>query len=96
MTNKTNNSLTSVADSLDVGQTTRLDVQQSAYTRRVNPNFATIYSPDGDSKVWWRRLKKALGTKSSDFVNASLFQLQAAAQLPCSGISEPPRTPLSR
>jgi hypothetical protein len=30
----------------------------------------------------------ALGTASSDFVNASLLQLQAAAQLHCGGISE--------
>ena len=32
--------------------------------------------------------KKALGTSSSDFVDASLFQLQGAARLPGSGISE--------
>ena len=56
--------------------------------RRVNANLATAYPPDGESKVWWRRLKKALGTTSSAFVNASLLQLQAAAQLPCGGISE--------
>src|SRR6516162_4107082 len=56
--------------------------------RRVNANLATAYPPDGEGKVWWRRLKKALGTTSSDFVNASLLQLQAAARLPCSGISE--------
>src|SRR6476660_6508732 len=30
----------------------------------------------------------ARSTSSSDFVDASLFQLQMAAQLPCSGISE--------
>ena len=29
-------------------------------------------------KHWWRRLNKALGTTSSDFVNASLFQIQAS------------------
>jgi hypothetical protein len=46
------------------------------------------YPPDGESKFWWKRLKKALGTMSSDFVNVSLLQLQAAAQLPCGGISE--------
>jgi hypothetical protein len=46
------------------------------------------YPPDGESKVWWKRLKKALGTKSSDFVNASLSELQAAAHLPFGGISE--------
>src|SRR5262249_28501745 len=38
--------------------------------------------------VWWDRLKKALGTASSDFVTAALHQLQAAAQFPGSGISE--------
>ena len=56
--------------------------------RRVNANFAKPYPPDGESKVWWKRLKKALGTKSSDFVNASLLELQAAAHLPFGGISE--------
>jgi hypothetical protein len=40
------------------------------------------------SKVWWTRLKQALGTRSSDFVNASLIQLQAAARLPCGRITE--------
>jgi hypothetical protein len=34
------------------------------------------------------RLKQALGTSSSDFVKASLLQLQAAARLPCGGLSE--------
>jgi hypothetical protein len=38
--------------------------------------------------MWWDRLKKALGTCSSDFVTASLHQLQAATQFPGSGISE--------
>jgi hypothetical protein len=38
--------------------------------------------------VWWDRLKKALGTASSDFVSASLVQLKAAAQFPGSGVSE--------
>ena len=56
--------------------------------RRVNANLAEPYPPDGESKVWWKRLKKALGTKSSDFVNASLLELQAAAHLPFGGISE--------
>ena len=38
--------------------------------------------------MWWAQLKKALGTSSSAFVNASLFQLQGAARLPGGGISE--------
>jgi hypothetical protein len=56
--------------------------------RRVNANLAKAYPPDGENQVWWARLKQALGTRSSDFVDASLYQLQAAAQLPCGGISE--------
>jgi hypothetical protein len=56
--------------------------------RRVNASLAQTYPPDGESKVWWKRLKKALGTRSSDFVNASLLELQAAANLPFGGISE--------
>jgi hypothetical protein len=47
-----------------------------------------VHPPDGDGKVWWSRLKKALGTSSSDFVQASLFQLQGAARLPGGGMSE--------
>jgi hypothetical protein len=53
--------------------------------RRVNATLATAYPPDGESKVWWKRLKKALGTMSSDFVNSSLLQLQAAAPGECGG-----------
>ena len=57
-------------------------------TRRITANVAKLHPPDGEGKIWWGRLKKALGTGSSDFVNASLLQLQAAAQFPGSGISE--------
>jgi hypothetical protein len=55
---------------------------------RINANLAKAHPPDGDGKVWWGRLRKALGTSSSAFVNASLFQLQGAARLPGGGISE--------
>jgi hypothetical protein len=81
MTKKTNNTLTPVAN-----QPGRPPVRVKL--RRVNANLAKSYPPDGESKAWWERLKSALGTQSSDFVNASLFQLQAAARLPGSGISE--------
>jgi hypothetical protein len=57
-------------------------------TRRITASSARLYPPDGAGKIWWGRLKMALGTASSDFVNASLLQLQAAAQLHCGGISE--------
>ena len=98
MTNKTNNSLTPVAHQpgrLPAGRRTHCAGGNQpgrppvrVKLRRVNANLATAYPPDGESKVWWRRLKKALGTISSAFVNASLLQLQAAAQLPSGGISE--------
>jgi hypothetical protein len=44
--------------------------------------------PDGESKDWWSRLNKALGTVSPDFVRASLLQLQGAARSPYGTISE--------
>ena len=99
MTNETNNPLTPVAHQPgrlpDRTKNSPMPVANQpgrppvrVKLRRVNANLATAYPPDGESKVWWRRLKKALGTTSSAFVNASLLQLQAAAQLPCGGISE--------
>jgi hypothetical protein len=55
---------------------------------RINCDVAKSLPPDGDHQVWLDRLKVALGTASMDFVNATLFQLQAAARLPNSGMSE--------
>jgi hypothetical protein len=89
MKDKTNNSLRPVATQpghLPVNQPGPSPVRVKL--RRVNASLAQTYPPDGESKVWWKRLKKALGTKSSDFVNASLLELQAAANLPFGGISE--------
>jgi hypothetical protein len=56
--------------------------------RIINCNHAEPLPPDGVTEGWWQRLKEALGTSSNDFVRASLFQLQAAARLPCTGITE--------
>jgi len=56
--------------------------------RRVTCDYSQPYPPDGLQKVWWDRLKKALGTSSSDFVNATLAQIQNASRLPAGGISE--------
>jgi hypothetical protein len=81
MTNTTNNALTPVAN-----HPGRPPVRVKL--RRVNANLAKNYPPDGENKVWWQRLKKAFGTTSSDFVNASLCQVQAAARLPLGGFSE--------
>ena len=41
-----------------------------------------------DAKEWVGRLQAALGTASVEFVEATLYQLQAAARLPNSGVSE--------
>src|SRR4051812_27487353 len=56
--------------------------------KRVNCDQAIPYPPDGQTREWWRRLKNALGTASSDVVVASLNHLIAAARLPGSRISE--------
>ena len=55
---------------------------------RSDAYLAQTHPPDGESKNWWQRLNKALGTTSSDFVNASLLQLQAAARSPFGTLSE--------
>ena len=56
--------------------------------KRIDCNRAKPYPPDGMNQEWWQRLKDALGTCSSAFVEVSLFQLVAAARLPGTGISE--------
>jgi hypothetical protein len=56
-------------------------LRPDAYAAQTRP-------PVGESKDWWQRLNKALGTTSSDFVNASLLQLQAAARSPFGTVSE--------
>ena len=55
---------------------------------RINCDVAKSLPPDGQHQEWLDRLKGALGTASIDFVDTTLFQLQAAARLPNSGISE--------
>jgi hypothetical protein len=81
MMNKPNNSPTPVA-----GQRRTPPVRVKLW--RVDGKVAKVHPPDGEGENWWRRLNKALGTTSSDFVNASLFQIQAAARSPWGGISE--------
>jgi hypothetical protein len=55
---------------------------------RINCDVAKSLPPDGDQQVWLDRLMTACGSPSPDFVQATLFQLQAAARLPNSGLSE--------
>lgn len=54
----------------------------------VNCDVSRSLPPEGDHEAWINRLKAALGTASMEFVDATLFQLQAAARLPNSGVSE--------
>jgi hypothetical protein len=57
--------------------------------QRVNSDYSKPVPPDGyDNKLWWDRLKAALGTTSSDFVDATLVQIQNASRMPSGGISE--------
>ncbi len=56
--------------------------------QRIDCNLSKPYPPDGDQRRWWDRLKAALGTTSSDFVNATLVQIQNASRMPSGGISE--------
>jgi hypothetical protein len=55
---------------------------------RADGKIAQVHPPDGEGANWWKKLNKALGTTSSDFVNASLFQIQSASRSPWGGISE--------
>ena len=82
MTQKLNNSRTPVA-----GQRGRLPPVRVALWR-ADAYVAQTHPPDGEHENWWRRLNEALGTVSSDFVNASLLQIQAAARSPFGRISE--------
>ena len=81
MNNKPNNSATPVAT-----QPRPAPVRVKVF--RADGKLAPVHPPDGDGRNWWRRLNKALGTTSSDFVNASLFQIQSACRSPWGGISE--------
>lgn len=55
---------------------------------RGDARVAKVHPPDGEHENWWPRLSNALGTTSSDFTNAALFQIQAACRSPWGGISE--------
>ena len=56
-------------------------LRRDAYAEQTAP-------PDGEGEEWWSRLNKALGTVSTDFVRASLLQVQGAARSPFGTISE--------
>jgi hypothetical protein len=82
MTHKPNSISTPVAGQPSCPRPVRVKLMRTgAYLEKA-------YPPDGDGKNWWQRLNKALGTVSSDFVNASLLQIQAAARSPFGTISE--------
>jgi hypothetical protein len=55
---------------------------------RINCDFGKLLPAEDDHPAWIEQLKGALGTASMAFVDATLIQLQAAARLPNSGVSE--------
>ena len=55
-------------------------IQSGRFATETSLGLAQIGTTHGESETWWQRLNKALDTTSSDFVNASLLQLQAADQ----------------
>jgi len=72
---RTNNSLAPVAP-----QPGRPPVRVKL--RRINANHATPYPPDGESKVWWRRLKKAaLATAAARLLRAYSVQVETLRRL---------------
>jgi hypothetical protein len=52
MTNKTNNSLATVANKPNLPPV-------RVKLRQVLANSAKVYPSDGEGKIWWKRLKKA-------------------------------------
>jgi hypothetical protein len=79
--NKPNNSPSAVAN-------VRRSPPVRAKVFGADGKIVKVHPPDGEHKGWWLRLNKALGTTSSDFVNASLFQIQSACRSPWGGISQ--------
>ena len=81
MTNKPNNLTTPAAPQ-------RRPVPVRVKVFGADGKLARVHPPDGEGRNWWLRLNETLGTTSSDFVNASLFQIQSACRSPWGGISE--------
>ena len=79
--NKLSNPTTPVADPHRLAPVRIKLLRAYAYEEETAP-------PDGEDKDWGSRLNKALGTVSTDFVRASLLQLQGAARSPYGTISE--------
>src|SRR3954447_23703670 len=55
---------------------------------RINCDVGKLLPEEGRQQEWVARLQEALGTVSIEFIDATLYQLQDAARLPNSGVSE--------
>jgi hypothetical protein len=53
---------------------------------QINCDVSWSLPPEGNFCVWIERLKAAFGTASIEFVDATLYQIQAGARLPNSGV----------
>jgi hypothetical protein len=83
MTNKLRSTPVTLADQPGRKQPVRVKLKSAdAYALQASP-------PDGQSERWVARLNTALGTVSTDFVNTSLLQLQAAARSPLGQFRKP-------
>src|SRR5256885_14045358 len=60
---------------------------------RINRDVAKSLPPEGDHQVWFARLTAACGSSPPDFIHAPSVQLQGAARLPNSRLSETPLKP---
>jgi hypothetical protein len=70
MSKQPRQAVTSVATARNVAGPVRVRL------KRINSETAKPYPPDGVPREWWQALKRAFGTASSAFVDASLTQLE--------------------
>ena len=73
----------------------RISLWNEVKLRRADAYVAQTYPLLGTAKIGGNGSKNPSEQTSSDFVNASLLQLQAAARSPFGTISEPTLMPLS-
>lgn len=59
-----------------------------AVLERVDASISRVMPGDVPVAEWRKRLRATLATASDEFVDATLIQLQSAARLPNSGVSE--------
>lgn len=64
------------------------DQRVSVRLQHVTSSYWQPLPPEGQEASWREQLKRALGTTSDAYLDATLVQIQNASRLPCGGISE--------